>query len=80
MYIYLYIYLGMHFYLIKNPITYQYYISISNIEHVFQFKDLGIIFDSKSNFSFRTDIVKNKSIRNLGFTNRDYGLLWILFP
>lgn len=40
----------MHYYLIKNPIKYQYYFSNSNIELVFEFKNIKIIFDTKLNF------------------------------
>jgi hypothetical protein len=63
----------MHFYLIKNPINYNYSISASNIELVSQFKDLGIIFDSKLNFSPHTEMIKNKAMRNLGFIKRTCG-------
>lgn len=66
----------MRFYLIKNPICYHYTISDSNIELVSQFKDLGVIFDSKLNFSPHTEMIKNKAMRNLGFAAHS----WILFP
>lgn len=60
----------MRFCLIKNPIYYDYTISDSNIELVSQFKDLGVIFDSKLNFSPHTEMIKNKAMRNLGFIKR----------
>jgi len=37
---------------------------------VFQFKDLGIIFDRKLHFSLHTEMIINKAFRNLGFINR----------
>jgi hypothetical protein len=41
----------MKFYLIKNPVNSQYSIFGTNVELVNQFKDLGMIFDRKLNFS-----------------------------
>jgi hypothetical protein len=58
------------FYLIKNPVYSQYSISGTNIELVNQFKDLGIIFDRKLNFSLHTEMIKNKAFRNLVFIKR----------
>jgi hypothetical protein len=52
----------LHFYLIKNPINFQYYISVSKIELVSHFKDLGIIFDTKLNFSLHSETIKNKAM------------------
>lgn len=63
----------MRFYPIKNPKCYHCTISDSNIELVSQFKDLGVIFDSKLNFSPYTEMVKNKAMRNLGFIKRTCG-------
>lgn len=63
----------MKFYLIKNPIKFLYTISASNIELVNQFKDLGVIFDPKLNFSLHTEMIKNKAFRNLGFIKRACG-------
>lgn len=63
----------MHFYLIKNPINFQYHISDSKIELVSDFKDLGIILDTKLNFSLHSEMIKNKAMRNLGFIKRTCG-------
>ncbi|KAL4085243.1 hypothetical protein QTP88_027102 [Uroleucon formosanum] len=60
----------MKFYLTNNPVNSQYSISGTNVEHVNQFKDLGIIFDRKLNFSLHTEMIKNKAFRNLGFIKR----------
>jgi len=37
---------------------------------VFDIKELGIIFDTKLNFSLLTEIIKNKAMRNLDFIKR----------
>ena len=42
------------------------------MELVNQFKDLGIIFYRKLNFSLDTEMIKNKAFRNLGFIKRTY--------
>jgi len=47
----------MCFKLIKNPIIFNYSISNSNIELVSTFKDLGIILDSKLNFSYHNLLI-----------------------
>jgi len=60
----------MRFNLIKNPIIFNYSISNSNLELVSNFKDLGIIFDFKLNFSYHTEFIKNKEMRILGFNKR----------
>jgi len=57
----------MRFNLIKNPIIFNYSISNSNLEIVSTFKDLGIIFNSKLNFSYHTEFIKNTAMRSLGF-------------
>lgn len=44
----------------------------SNIELNSQFNDLGIIYDSKLNFSLFTEMLNNKAIHNLGFIKRTY--------
>jgi len=59
----------------KNPINFQYYISNSKIELVSDFKYLGIIFDTKLNFSLHSEMIKNKAMRNLGFIKRTCGSL-----
>lgn len=43
----------MHFYLMKNLISYQYDIFNYKVKLVFEFKNLGIVFDTKLNFSYR---------------------------
>jgi len=53
----------MHFYEIKTHINFQYTLFNSNIELVSQFKDLGIIFDTKLNFSYHSEMIKNYFIR-----------------
>jgi hypothetical protein len=58
------------YFLIKTPIYFNYSISGSNLELVFNFKDLGVMFDSKLNFSNHTEMIKNKAMRNLGFIKR----------
>jgi len=51
----------MRYYLIKNPIKFQYYVSDSQIELVSDYKDLGIIFDTKLNFTLLSEaFVSNK--------------------
>jgi hypothetical protein len=60
----------MPFNLIKNPIIFNYSISNSNLELVSNFEDLGIIFDSKLIFSYRTEFIKNKAMCILGFIKR----------
>lgn len=50
----------MRYYLIKNPINFNYTISGTTLEWVYNFKDLGVIFDSKFNFSNNTKMIKNK--------------------
>jgi hypothetical protein len=60
----------MRFNLIKNPIIFNYSVLNSNLELVSNFNDLGIIFDSKLNFSFHTELIKNKAMRILGFIKR----------
>jgi hypothetical protein len=52
----------MHFFLIKNTINFQYYVSDSKIEIVSHFKDLGIIFDTKLNFSLHSEMIKNNGM------------------
>jgi len=59
-----------HFFLIKNTINFQYSIFNSKIKQVPLFKDLGIIFCSKLNFSSHTEVIKNNAFRNLGFIKR----------
>lgn len=63
----------MHFYLIQNQTNFQYYISDYKIELVSNFKDLGVIFDSKLKFSLHSQMIKNKAMRNLGFIKRTCG-------
>jgi hypothetical protein len=58
----------MRFNFIKHPIIFNYSISNYNLELVSNFIDLGIIFDSKLNFSYHTKLIMNKAIRILGFT------------
>lgn len=48
-------------------INYQYYISDSKTEQVSKFKNVGIIFDTKIHISVHTNMIKNKTIRNVGF-------------
>lgn len=50
--------------LIKNRINYQYY--LFDIDIKFEFKDLEIIFYTKSNFSFYSEMI-NKDKHDLGF-------------
>lgn len=57
----------MRFDSIENPINYNYSISNLNIELLANFRDLGVIFDSKLKLSTHTEIIKNKAIRNLNF-------------
>lgn len=63
----------MHFKLKKNPINFHYSILSSKIELVSHSKNLGIIFDSKYNFSLLTEMIKNKAMRILGFVKRTHG-------
>jgi len=63
----------MRFSLSKNVIDYNYSISNSYIELLTNFKNLGIIFDSKLNFSAHTEMIKNKAMRNLEFIKRTCG-------
>jgi len=63
----------MRFSLSKNIVNYNYSISNSYIELLTNFKDLGITFDSKLNFSAHTEMIKNKAMRNLGFIKRTCG-------
>jgi len=63
----------MRYYLIKNPIKFQYYVSDSQIELVSNYKDLGIIFDTKLNFTLHSEMIRNKAILNLGFIKRTCG-------
>jgi hypothetical protein len=58
----------MRFNLIKKPIIFNY--SNSNLELVSNFKDLGIIFDSKLNFTYYTKFIKNKAMRIHSFIKR----------
>jgi len=60
----------MRFNLIRNPIIFNYSISNYNLELVSNFKDLEIIFDSKLNFSYHTEFIKNKAMRILDFIKR----------
>ncbi|KAF0762619.1 RNA-directed DNA polymerase from mobile element jockey [Aphis craccivora] len=53
-----------------NPIIFNYSISNYNLELVSNFKDLEIIFDSKLNFSYHTEFIKNKAMRILDFIKR----------
>jgi hypothetical protein len=53
----------MCFNLIKNPIIFNYSISNSNLKLVSNFKDHEIVYDSKLNFSYHTEFIKNKSIK-----------------
>lgn len=55
----------MFCYIIKNPNNYKYYIFNFNIE--FEFKDLGIIFDTKLTFLFYWKMIKNKDMHVLDF-------------
>jgi len=57
----------MHYHLIKNPINYKYCISDFKIKLVSEFKDLGIIFDTKLNFFLHSETIQNKAMFNLGF-------------
>lgn len=63
----------MKFYLIKNPLNFQYSISGSNIELVNQFKDLLLTFDPKLICSFHDEMFKNKAFRILGFIKHTCG-------
>jgi hypothetical protein len=60
----------LRFNLIKNPIIFNYSFSNSHLELVSNFNDLGIIFDSKFNFSYHTEFIKNKAMHILGFIKR----------
>lgn len=63
----------MHYYIIINPTDYKHCIFDFNIELFYGFKGLGIIFDTKFNFSLRSEVLKNNAIRNLGFVKRTLG-------
>ena len=63
----------MRFCFIKNVINYNYSISNSNIEQLANFKDLGVIFDSKLHFSAHNEMIKNKAMRNHGFIKQTCG-------
>jgi len=63
----------VRYYLIKNPIQFQYNASVFQIEFVSDYKDLGIIFDTKLNFTLHSEIIRNEAILNLGFIKRTYG-------
>lgn len=57
----------MHLYLINNPINFHHhYISDSKVKLVTNFKDLGIISDTKINFFLHNEMIKNKAMQNLG--------------
>lgn len=60
----------MHLSLSKHVINYNYSISNSYIELLKIFKDLGVILDSKLNFSAYTEKMNNKAMRDLGFIKR----------
>lgn len=51
----------------KNTIIFNYSIFGLPLPLVSNKKDLGVIFDSKLNFSHHTQMIKNKTMRNLGF-------------
>jgi len=51
----------------KNRIIFNYSIFGSPLPLVSNFKDLGVIFDPKFNFSHQIKMIKNKAMRNLGF-------------
>lgn len=55
------------FLLNKKLSTFSYFNSNLNIELLPNFKDLNIIFDSKSNYSVHTEMLRNKAMRNLIF-------------
>lgn len=54
----------------RNPILFDYSISWTILELVHNFKGLEVLFDSKLNFSEHTEMIKNKTMRNLGFIKR----------
>lgn len=68
----------MHYYLIKNPINFEYRIFDFKIKLVSEFKDLGIIFDSKLNFSLHSEMIKNKAMRKYASSSVLVGHLQIL--
>lgn len=55
----------------KNQIDYNYSLNNTNIDQVMTFKDLGVIFDSKLNFSCHTDYIANAALKTLGFIMRN---------
>lgn len=55
------------FLLNKKLSTFSYFNSNSNTKLLPNFKDLNIIFDSKSNCSVHTKMLRNKAMRNLIF-------------
>lgn len=59
--------ISMGFCLIKNCINHTYSICGSTIELLANFKDIGVIFYSKLNFSGHAEMIKNKWMPNLGF-------------
>jgi len=58
--------------LIKNQINFYYSISKTTLKLVYNFKDLKVILVCKLNFSNHIEIIKNKTIRNLGFIKRTH--------
>jgi hypothetical protein len=60
----------MRFNFIKNSIILNDSISNSNLELISNFNNLGIVSDSKLNFSYHTDLIKNKAIRILDVFKR----------
>lgn len=59
----------MRYTLVKNPIIFNYFLTGQILDIVLNYKDFGILFDSKLNFSNHTKMIKNKAMRTLGFIN-----------
>lgn len=55
----------------KNPLQFAYSVNDSPLSRVLQTKDLGVLFDTKLNFSFHVDSIIKKANQSLGFLLRN---------
>lgn len=54
----------------KNWINYKYNINLTDIERVYEFKDLGVLFDPKLSFSLHIESIHSKAKSRLGMIKR----------